>query len=340
MKFLDYVGLGHLIEEIKSKFVQKVSGKDLSSNDFTDAYKTKLSGVESGAQKNTVNSVNDKKGDVKLTSDDIEFQSSVVGATPTTTRAIIDEVLAKDKAQDTAIGKKADKSTTYTKEEVDSKLDDIDSGVTSVNSKSGEVVLNADDLSDVSTVNKFVTEEDKESWNNKASVQYVDNETGKKVDKVTGKGLSTNDFTDSLKSKLEGIEAEANKNVIDLIQRNGTNLEVIGKTVNIEVPTKLGDLTNDKTFLTKAQIQALIADQGRLKKEIVPTLPAAKDADSNTMYLIRNEQNTGYEEWLVINGAWEILGDTAAVDFTGYIHQDDITAISTNEIDMMLSVEG
>lgn len=32
-----------------------------------------------------------------------------------------------------------------------------------------------------------------------------------KVDKVTGKGLSTNDFTTTLKNKLDGIEAEANK---------------------------------------------------------------------------------------------------------------------------------
>lgn len=36
-----------------------------------------------------------------------------------------------------------------------------------------------------------------------------------KVDKVTGKGLSENDFTDALKTKLDGIEAGANATVID-----------------------------------------------------------------------------------------------------------------------------
>jgi len=30
-----------------------------------------------------------------------------------------------------------------------------------------------------------------------------------KVDKVTGKGLSTNDFTDALETKLEGVAAGA-----------------------------------------------------------------------------------------------------------------------------------
>ena len=36
-----------------------------------------------------------------------------------------------------------------------------------------------------------------------------------KVDKVEGKGLSENDFTDTLKDKLDSIEAEANKTVVD-----------------------------------------------------------------------------------------------------------------------------
>ena len=38
---------------------------------------------------------------------------------------------------------------------------------------------------------------------------------GNKVDKVDGKSLSTNDYTDADKAKLDGIEAEANKTIID-----------------------------------------------------------------------------------------------------------------------------
>lgn len=37
---------------------------------------------------------------------------------------------------------------------------------------------------------------------------------GGKVDKIEGKGLSTNDFDNEAKSKLAGIEAEANKTII------------------------------------------------------------------------------------------------------------------------------
>lgn len=39
----------------------------------------------------------------------------------------------------------------------------------------------------------------------------ITNQLANKVDKVSGKGLSTNDFTDTYKSKLDGIEAGANK---------------------------------------------------------------------------------------------------------------------------------
>jgi hypothetical protein len=56
-----------------------------------------------------------------------------------------------------------------------------------------------------------------------------------KVDKEEGKGLSTNDFTDSLLSKLESIEYNAQVNVIEKIGVGGSVLEVVGKVVNIPV---------------------------------------------------------------------------------------------------------
>lgn len=37
--------------------VDKIDGKFLSANDYTDAEKSKLSGIESGAQKNTVTGI-------------------------------------------------------------------------------------------------------------------------------------------------------------------------------------------------------------------------------------------------------------------------------------------
>ncbi len=45
-----------------------------------------------------------------------------------------------------------------------------------------------------------------------------------KVDKVSGKGLSANDFTNELKTKLDGIESGAEVNIIEAVKVNGSTL--------------------------------------------------------------------------------------------------------------------
>lgn len=54
-----------------------------------------------------------------------------------------------------------------------------------------------------------------------------------KVDAVPGKGLSTNDFTDELQTKLEGIEAGAQVNTIEAVNINGAPLPIEDQAVNI-----------------------------------------------------------------------------------------------------------
>ena len=56
-----------------------------------------------------------------------------------------------------------------------------------------------------------------------------------KVDKEEGKGLSTNDFTDSLLAKLNAIEEGAQVNVIEKINVGGSVLEAIDKILSIPV---------------------------------------------------------------------------------------------------------
>lgn len=73
-----------------------------------------------------------------------------------------------------------------------------------------------------------------------------------KVDTVAGKGLSTNDFTNTLKNKLDGIAAGAQANVIEGVNVNGTAVTPTNKIVSLTVPTKLTDLTNDGNFVADA----------------------------------------------------------------------------------------
>lgn len=99
------------------------------------------------------------------------------------------------------------------------------------------------------------------------------------VAKETGKGLSTNDYTTEEKNKLNGVETGAEANIIESIVVNGTTATIENKTatvtvdagsidsisvnntpqtvdanknVNITVPTKTSDLTNDDNVVKDA----------------------------------------------------------------------------------------
>lgn len=73
-----------------------------------------------------------------------------------------------------------------------------------------------------------------------------------KVSKEEGKGLSENDFTNDFKSKLEGIESGAEVNKIETIKVNNVAQTITNKAVNVVVPTKTSDLSNDSEFITKS----------------------------------------------------------------------------------------
>jgi hypothetical protein len=53
-KFLDLEGLQYYHGKVKETFVQKEAGKGLSTNDYTNDEKTKLAGIEAGANKTVV----------------------------------------------------------------------------------------------------------------------------------------------------------------------------------------------------------------------------------------------------------------------------------------------
>lgn len=58
-----------------------------------------------------------------------------------------------------------------------------------------------------------------------------------------------NNFTTKLKDKLDGIEDNAQVNKIETIKVNANALKITDKAVNVEVPTKTSDLTNDSGFI-------------------------------------------------------------------------------------------
>lgn len=71
-------------------------------------------------------------------------------------------------------------------------------------------------------------------------------ELEKKVDKVTGKGLSTNDYTTAEKTKLGGIAEGAQVNVLESVKdASGTALTITGKAVTLsKAAVGLGNVDN------------------------------------------------------------------------------------------------
>lgn len=182
------------------------------------------------------------------------------------------------------------------------------------------------------------------------------------VQKESGKGLSTNDYTDEEKQKLStlktynvatseeagllssanlnkinSIDEGAEKNVITKIKRNGTLVNVSNKEVDITVPTKYSELVNDKDLVSATQVKTLISEARHMKKEVVSTKPST--GEENVIYLVgpKGSGNNIYEEWLYINGQWEKIGDTdTKVDLSGYLKTSDIKAITTEEINQVM----
>lgn len=107
-----------------------------------------------------------------------------------------------------------------------------------------------------------------------------------KVDKVTGKGLSTNDFTNAFKTKLEGIEAGAEVNKV-----NSVNGQIGDVTINI--PTKTSDLTNDSNFATVSQIPTnnnqLVNGAGYITSADLPT--KLSDLTNDTGFITNSVNN-------------------------------------------------
>lgn len=60
----------------------------------------------------------------------------------------------------------------------------------------------------------------------------------------------------------------------------------------------------------KQYVDDAIAAAGHLKRAIVLTLPAANVADPNTLYMVPASSGDHYEEYMVIDGVWDMVGST------------------------------
>lgn len=83
---------------------------------------------------------------------------------------------------------------------------------------------------------------------------------------------------------------------------------------------------------TDSKIAEAIAAAPHLKREIVEELPEVGSADANTIYMVPadgsisdpGEETSHYNEYMLINGAFELIG-TSQVDLSGYATETFVT---------------
>lgn len=167
---------------------------------------------------------------------------------------------------------------------------------------------------------------------------------------MEGKGLSTNDLTNELKTAYDNAVTTVNglvatggqANVIEKVAVNGTDLTPdTEKRVSITLPTLVSALTNDAGYQTSTQVQTAItnalASITGIKFEVVTELPSS--GVNGTIYLIshtHSDSGDAYDEYAWIGDKYEKLGNTD-VDLSGYLKSSDLVAMTTAEIDTMMN---
>ena len=124
---------------------------------------------------------------------------------------------------------------------------------------------------------------------NDQSARIAALESGK-VDKVEGKVLSSNDFTNAYKTKLDGIAAQANKYVLPTATAEiiggvkvGANISYSNGTISLSkanVTSALGytpptvdtKVTINNTLTSTSTTEALAAAQGKALKDLIDAL--------------------------------------------------------------------
>lgn len=124
---------------------------------------------------------------------------------------------------------------------------------------------------------------------NDQSAKIAALESGK-VDKVEGKELSSNDFTNAYKTKLDGIAAQANKYVLPTATAEiiggvkvGANISYSNGTISLSKanvtsalgytpPTADTKVTINNTLTSTSTTEALAAAQGKALKDLIDAL--------------------------------------------------------------------
>lgn len=185
--------------------------------------KTKLNGIAAGAEVNVNADWNAESGDAQILNKPTLATVATSGSyADLSNKPTIPTVDVTKSYVDTQLATKANASNVYTKAEVDSKVSSVYRVKGSVASYANLPTVDVT-ISDVYNVSdtgaNYVATSTTPTWDKLsetvdlsgyATTAAMNSALGNKVDKVSGKSLSTNDYTTAEKNKLAGIAASAN----------------------------------------------------------------------------------------------------------------------------------
>lgn len=131
------------------------------------------------------------------------------------------------------------------------------------------------------------------------------------------------------KSKLDGVAAGAQVNVIEQIAVNGANLPTTGKKVSLSIPSITG-------LATETYVNQKIASSQHLSKKEVAALPPAASAELNVIYCVpKKDAEVGdyFDEYMLKEDktAFFLVG-SSKTSMTGYVKEDQIVFMTEADI--------
>ena len=161
----------------------------------------------------------------------------------------------------------------------------------------------------------------------KADKTYVDEELAKKA--------VASEVEAALADKANAEEVEAalalKANVSDVNEVLALKANASDVADSLALKANVADVYTKEEVYTKSEIETYVASEigsaGHLNREIVEALPEVAEADVDTIYMVKKTgglvDRDHYEEYMVINGAWEMIGDTF-VDLSNYVDNDTL----------------
>ena len=189
--------------------VDKVDGKQLSTNDYTTAEKNKLAGIEDSANNYTLDKT---KVENVLTGDlTSHTHNTLYDAIGKATQALADAKKYTDEqvANITAPGGGGDVTAHNSSSTAHADIRTaITTSLTEAKRYTDTTINNL--IGTAPEILNTLGELASAIQSNESVMDSINNSISTKVDKVEGKGLSSNDYTTTEKSKLAGIESNAN----------------------------------------------------------------------------------------------------------------------------------